>query len=970
MFSSSRRYFALVVAFVFTAMLFALFRTPPTFAGPDHHADGYWYTVQPGDSWWKLAHDTGIPLVALKAANPNISHYRDWLIIGEAIWVPKIDHNYYYVVRPGDSWLSVSLFTGVSVAQLKKANPKQALDAHDWLYVGDRLVVPVPGGASSPAGTTTAPTPSPTPATISTTVTPTATTSITMTPTVTATVTITPTIAPTATATVTPTAEAIIGGCPTSFAAYPDAIANYLNQNHTAQDLRAWLNTCNPQETPPQVVVADFNGDHKDDLSVVFTDPTNPHRDGLALLARQADRYKLADVPDSSGTIHILAVRDINADGQKDVVWSDTFCSLSNCYLSVHVLSWNQGQFQDWINGSATMPTANVSLKDLDGDGREEIFLHGGQINSVAAGPQRTRTETWVSVNGAPYQLMALTYDPSACMYHWVLDANQLLLSGPNDHAFVPAIPYYRYIISSPALQACWTRPHELDELRSFSRFRLALAYAYDHDPAAVKQVVDQAKQAQPDALYTQALTTWWQSYEPTHSITESCTAVNQFVTQHPGTWQMLANYGYTNPTFGPGDVCPVLTNVYGSTQAVCPTSFADQTEKLLQFINEHPGDMQQLGQYVRTCRLTTPTLGGIGAADLTGNGKHELIVAPVSYPIGGEAQGPGHSKGRMLIFTPMANGQYSITMNIPAEGAPLLLAAEDLNKDGHMDVAWADQICNNTDCLAKLHIVSYKDGHYVEWLANPAQMPNAEVTFEDRLSQGSGQEIVLYGGYAHFRGQMPVHWREVWASTNGAPYHLASVAYDSVDGSTCLRFKLREANVAMANGPQMGWNDAAVLYKEAIQDENLHPCALDGIPSDVELATLRGFARFRLAQTYAYSGNLSAAQSAVEALANEKPGNVYGGVAQAWWNQYAQDHDMTLACRAVTDYATAHPATYQLFSAYDDLVPLLAPQDICPVYQSVSVTAAETPATTASMTGTETITTTTPVTTTNVITP
>ncbi len=964
MFSSSRRYLALVITILVVAITLSLFHTQTTAAS----AGGYWYTVQPGDSWWKLSQNTGIPMVALQAANPKISHYRDWLIIGEAIWIPKMDHNYYYVVRPGDSWLSVSLLTGVSGAKLRAANPKQARDAHGWLYVGDRLTVPVAGGMPQAGGTAspTAPAASPTaPATA--TMTPTAMLPVTATATITATVTMTPTLAPTAT--VTPTAEAV-GGCPTSFAAYPDAIERYVNNGHTPTALRNWLNTCNPQERLPQVVVADFNGDGKADLGVVFTDPTNPNRNGLALLARQETQYKLVDVPDSSGVIHILAVRDINADGQKDVAWSDTFCSLANCYLSVHVLSWNQGQFQDWINGSATMPTATVALKDLDGDGREEIYLHGGQINSVAAGPQRTRTETWVSVNGAPYQLMALTYDPSACMYHWVLDANQLLLNGPNDHALVPAIPYYRYILSTPSLQACWTRSHELDELRSFSRFRLALAEAYNHDSAAVKQVVNEAQQAQPDALYTQVLTTWWQHYEPTHSITESCAAVNQFVTQHPGTWQMLANYGYTNPTFGPGDVCPVLSTVYGSVQATCPTSFADQADKLLRFINAHPSDIQQLGQYVRTCRLTTPTLGGIGAADLAGDGKQALIVAPINYPVSNDAQGPGHTQGRMLIFTPTANNSYTITMNIPSEGAPLLLAAEDLNQDGHMDVAWADQVCSNANCVAHLHIISYKDGHYVEWLAHPAQMPNAEITFEDRTPVGSGQEMVLYGGYAHFQGQLPVHWREIWASTQGAPYHLASIAYDNVGGSTCLRFKLREANVALANGLQIGWKDAAALYQEAIQDDHLHPCALDGTPSGVEMATLHGFARFRLAQTYAYSGNVTAAQSAVDALISENPPNVYGGLAQAWWKKYAPGHDMALACQAAADYAAAHPDTYQIFTAFANLVPVLTPQDICPVYQKIAVTAVGTPATTRPVTGTGTITTTTPVTATEVITP
>ncbi len=65
---------------------------------------------------------------------------------------------YYYIVRPGDSWLGLAWRTGIPVADLKAANPT-ALHPNDWLWNGDRLYIPAqpslaPGAAP---GTTPAP---------------------------------------------------------------------------------------------------------------------------------------------------------------------------------------------------------------------------------------------------------------------------------------------------------------------------------------------------------------------------------------------------------------------------------------------------------------------------------------------------------------------------------------------------------------------------------------------------------------------------------------------------------------------------------------------------------------------------------------------------------------------------------------------------------------------------------------------
>lgn len=48
---------------------------------------------------------------------------------------------YYYTVKTGDTWIIISRRTGVTVANLKVANP-QALRRNDWVLIGEKLCIP------------------------------------------------------------------------------------------------------------------------------------------------------------------------------------------------------------------------------------------------------------------------------------------------------------------------------------------------------------------------------------------------------------------------------------------------------------------------------------------------------------------------------------------------------------------------------------------------------------------------------------------------------------------------------------------------------------------------------------------------------------------------------------------------------------------------------------------------------------
>ena len=179
---------------------------------------GYYYTVQPGDSWLTLSSRTNIPITDLKAANPTALHPYGWLWQGERLFMParpslppgqqaatpssSTAAGYWYQVKKGDTWQTVARDSGVSMLDLWHANPLQ-LRPNRWLYTGQWLWIPKAAATSAPAATSVAP---------AATAAPVATATRTLTPTVKASPTVTPTVALTATqvqplsaVTVTPT---------------------------------------------------------------------------------------------------------------------------------------------------------------------------------------------------------------------------------------------------------------------------------------------------------------------------------------------------------------------------------------------------------------------------------------------------------------------------------------------------------------------------------------------------------------------------------------------------------------------------------------------------------------------------------------------------------------------------------------------------------------------------------------------
>jgi hypothetical protein len=345
--------------------------------------------------------------------------------------------------------------------------------------------------------------------------------------------------------------------CPANFADWPATIANQLNQsggNLTA--LRNWLKACNvladnlggvypraiQSSTPPDIVVVIHN------LSAGLVNPSGM----LLVYHARGGAYNLAFQASTTGRADLLTVEDLNADGRQEIVWTDTTCGAHTCSSTLSVEQWSGTGYVHWVDDPPTTASASYDFADVTPEGSgKEILIHGGMIGSVGAGPQRSWTETYFSPSGGPYQLFSRVADPSPCLYHHILDANELFKGPSRDYDAI--IAAYQDAINDSTLQACWSVPDELNRLRDFARFRLALAYTATGE--------DSQAQAMRDAIGFPPLQgvadAFLDNYEVSNSLSQACVATTAYAVANPASWDFLADWGYANPSFSAQELCP-----------------------------------------------------------------------------------------------------------------------------------------------------------------------------------------------------------------------------------------------------------------------------------------------------------------------------------------------------------------------------------------------------------------------------
>ena len=111
-------------------------------------ASFYHYTALPGDSWGTVAGRTGVTIDDLKTANPQALRPTGWLMLGEVLVIPIIPQSNWprativvVTVAPGESWSGIAAEYTVSRTLLWAVNPSLRRPG-DVLITGDQMVIP------------------------------------------------------------------------------------------------------------------------------------------------------------------------------------------------------------------------------------------------------------------------------------------------------------------------------------------------------------------------------------------------------------------------------------------------------------------------------------------------------------------------------------------------------------------------------------------------------------------------------------------------------------------------------------------------------------------------------------------------------------------------------------------------------------------------------------------------------------
>lgn len=128
---------------------------PPAVSPPADSGEWVLYTIQWGDTLYSLAARYGTTVEAIMALNPSLTS-PDQIQAGMQVKIPKgaggiaptAREELEYIVQAGDDLGLIASKFGVTVEDIVRAN---GLTNPNFIYVGQKLVIPAPSGTAAPA---------------------------------------------------------------------------------------------------------------------------------------------------------------------------------------------------------------------------------------------------------------------------------------------------------------------------------------------------------------------------------------------------------------------------------------------------------------------------------------------------------------------------------------------------------------------------------------------------------------------------------------------------------------------------------------------------------------------------------------------------------------------------------------------------------------------------------------------------
>ncbi len=333
--------------------------------------------------------------------------------------------------------------------------------------------------------------------------------------------------------------------------AVADALEAYLDQGGGPDRV--------PLEPQESLLRGDLTGDGSPEMVFYLIDPESPQIPPggrlLIFTCRAGGVQRLYQyAPGEWYGLELIAVADLTADGVDDLVFSDFSCGAHTCWHTPYVWSWEGSDFVNHVTGALQFPYRVYEVQ-----GGALVVVSGG-VGSVGAGPQRplTTTLSWV---GDAITVTEEVSAPPITRYHALVDGDRAFAGG--DLAVAQSL--YQRVLQDETLTAwgAYMTPEEEHRwLRALGRWRLLILNAtqgLDADAEVQHAALTADPQPGVPGYPLVALAErFWRSYRRDGDADSACRyAVD--TDEAPAVVDFLNGFGYANPVFEAGDLCPYL---------------------------------------------------------------------------------------------------------------------------------------------------------------------------------------------------------------------------------------------------------------------------------------------------------------------------------------------------------------------------------------------------------------------------
>lgn len=386
-----------------------------------------------------------------------------------------------------------------------------------------------------------------------------------------------------------------------TFSSRQELVLEYLNAGGQPSNL---LSTLRQEWGRPEVftrneVVKDLTGDGVPELLII---PSELFIFGCREGQYQMFMSRFSEAALFNSTAHqLVEIQDMNLNGVPEIVIAEFGCGGMNTgrCLEVFIYEWDGQEFaslksyRSAIEESLSILGTEITIKDIDSNGTQEITLTGGipipwYLEHFAYYPWRDENDTYMW-NGQYFTFYKKEFSAPEYRYQAVQDGDRAMSNGDNQKA----LTFYQDAIFSdklldwslahrehytslhqytwdPAYQSTPTPPAPPDDpleyphLAAYARYRIMLIHVLWGDMTEAKIVYETLQEKFPEgkdghefALMAKA---FWDEYQVNSKIDSACLKAITYAKNNEGILVYLGGEHHNlwqDRVYRPGDVCP-----------------------------------------------------------------------------------------------------------------------------------------------------------------------------------------------------------------------------------------------------------------------------------------------------------------------------------------------------------------------------------------------------------------------------